>query len=322
MKYMVMECHPGFAVVLDEQGRFLKVVNRNYTVGQQVTEVIALQLPETASKTKNRNRWIYSLSAMAACLVLIVVSVFSSVQVPYASVYMAINPEVRIDVNQKDVVVGLDGVNADGKDLIEGYSYQRKDLNLVMDELVDRAIDMGYLHEGGQISLTLDAENDEWIVANSGALSAHLNDYLKEKISVTIEVTDKKAQSNQVVIPVTPDEYGESDYGEEKASASSASSRPSAGSSEDGETDYDDREDSSEDDQDDSWSDYGTSSDSGGQSNYGESEDGRSNYGEQDTGDDSQSNYGTQKDSDDGSTNYEEQESPEDGLSDYDDEED
>lgn len=319
MKYMVMECHPGFAVVLDEHGHFLKVVNRNYTVGQQVTEIIALQLPETASKKKNRNRWIYSLSAMAACLVLVVVSVFSSVQVPYASVYMAINPEVRIDVNQKDVVVGLEGVNADGKNLIEGYSYQRKDLNLVMDELVDRAIDMGYLHEGGQISLTLDAENDEWVVANSGALSAHLNDYLKEKLSVTIEVTDKNAQNNQGMIPVTPDEYGESDYGAEKASASS---RPSAGSSEDGQTDYEDRDNSSEDDQDDSRSDYGTSSDSGGQSNYGESEGSRSNYGEQDTADDSQSNYGIQNDSDDGSTNDEEQESSEDGLSDYDDEED
>ena len=30
MKYLVMECHPAYAVVLDEEGRFLKVSNLNY----------------------------------------------------------------------------------------------------------------------------------------------------------------------------------------------------------------------------------------------------------------------------------------------------
>ena len=30
MKYLVMECHPGYAVVLDEQGVFRKVANLRY----------------------------------------------------------------------------------------------------------------------------------------------------------------------------------------------------------------------------------------------------------------------------------------------------
>ena len=30
MSYLVMECHTSYAVVLDEQGRFLKVANLNY----------------------------------------------------------------------------------------------------------------------------------------------------------------------------------------------------------------------------------------------------------------------------------------------------
>lgn len=40
MKYLVMECHRGYAVVLDEEGRFLKAANLNYTVGQELTEII------------------------------------------------------------------------------------------------------------------------------------------------------------------------------------------------------------------------------------------------------------------------------------------
>lgn len=27
MSYLVMECHPGYAVLLDEEGRFLKAAN-------------------------------------------------------------------------------------------------------------------------------------------------------------------------------------------------------------------------------------------------------------------------------------------------------
>ena len=32
MKYLVMETHPAYAVVLDEEGRFLKAANLQYQV--------------------------------------------------------------------------------------------------------------------------------------------------------------------------------------------------------------------------------------------------------------------------------------------------
>ena len=47
MKYLVMECHPAYAVVLTEDGRFLKAANMHYEVGQTVTEIIQLHLPES-----------------------------------------------------------------------------------------------------------------------------------------------------------------------------------------------------------------------------------------------------------------------------------
>lgn len=294
MKYMVMECHLSYAVVLDEEGRFLKVANRHYEVGQTVTDIVEMQVPQSAVQKKKANKWMYSLAAMAACLVLMVTSVFQMGQMTYASVYMTINPEVRIDVNRNDVVVGLDGINPDGNDLIAGYEYKKKDLDLVMDELVDRAIDMGYLHEGGQISLVLDADSDEWIIVHSDTLTTQLNEHLNEKLSVTIEVTDTKDQSNQVVIPVAPEEesdYSESDYGEtEQTTAPPVSSQPS-------ESDYND-------------------------SNYGDSsyDDGQSDYGESDYAENSQSDYGEQSDygTDDGQSDYDAGESDyNDAQSDY-----
>lgn len=284
MKYMVMECHLSYAVVLDEDGRFLNVANRHYEVGQTVTDVVKMQdsLPVIKDKPKTHYKWIGSIAAMAACLVLIVTAVLQfGTSTPYGSVYMTINPEVRIDVNKNDVVIAVEGLNEDGKTLIEDYSYKKKDLDLVMDELIDLAIKMGYLHEGGQITLTLDADSNEWVVKKSGSLESHLNEHLTDKLSVTIEITNKKPENSGVTIPIDPDtNYGDTDYGE-TTTPSADTTKPS----EDGQTDYDD-------------TDYGPNND--GVTNYEDSiGSGDSGYGDNDYGDDGDSNYG-----DDGNSNY------------------
>lgn len=50
MTYLVMECHPGYAVVLDQTGRFLKVANLNYQVGETVSFVIECTAEEEPSQ--------------------------------------------------------------------------------------------------------------------------------------------------------------------------------------------------------------------------------------------------------------------------------
>lgn len=40
MKYIVMECHFSYAVLLDENGKFLKAANRGYQVGQTVYDPV------------------------------------------------------------------------------------------------------------------------------------------------------------------------------------------------------------------------------------------------------------------------------------------
>ena len=219
MKYIVMECHLTYAVVLSEDGRFLKAANLHYEPGQVVTDLVEMEIPESRRDEKRKGRrWIYTLAAAAACLMLAATSMLQAGNRTYGSVYMTINPEVRIDVNRKDLVVDLEGINQDGLELIDGYSYRKKELDVVVDELVDRAIDQGYLHEGGRISLALEGEDGQWVMDHSDSLSTHLNEHLTGKMSVTIEVTDRNHESSQVMIPITPqaDHYNEMDYGEDK----------------------------------------------------------------------------------------------------------
>jgi hypothetical protein len=257
MKYIVMECNLSYAVVLDEDGRFLKVANRQYEVGQTVTDVIEMQVPHAIPQKKNIKRWLVPVAAVAACLILALVFVLQLELRTFASIYMSINPEVRIDVNRRDVVVGLEGVNTDGEHLIESYNYKKKHVDTVINDLLDRAIDMGYLLEGGQISFVFDAESGEWIVSQSESLEKYLNEYFGKKITVTIVLTDKKTDKNKVIIPVVPgkSDYDDSDYGEIRPTTSPSET---PGASANDYTDYD--------------SNYGDNSDyDDGQTDYGDS---------------------------------------------------
>ena len=212
MKYMVMECHLSYAVVLSRDGRFLKVANRHYEVGQTVTNVIEMQIPQSVPKEKTvvkereRRRWVYAAVAVAAVFLLVFSFALQTGLSTFASIYLSINPEVRIDVNRYDKVIALEGINTEGKKLVEEYKYNNKELNPVIDELVDRAIEMGYLHEGGRITLVLDSRSDEWIATHGVTLGSTLTEHVKEKLSVTIEISDKNNPEDKIVIPMDDDE--------------------------------------------------------------------------------------------------------------------
>ena len=272
MKYLIMECHPSYAVALEDNGTFLKVANLHYVPGQRVAEVVPMQIPEKTKQTGYR--WMRSLAAAAACLVLLLGAVFMAGRMPYASVYLTINPQVRIDVNRSDVVVKLVGVNEDGVDLIEGYDYKKKDLDTVMDALVDRAIEKGYLHAGGQINLSLEADDETWVTNHEDTLQDQLHTYLTDKITVDIHVervthtfgtndTDYDAsdygetdyKQTVVVGDDSESDYSQSEYGQTDYGASDYTKAEPEQSSQNeeknGDTDYDDDDSDYDDDDDD-----------------------------------------------------------------------
>ena len=65
MKYLVMETHPAYAVVLDEEGRFLKAANLHYQVGDTVQTIVELR----QAKPRSPALWkpLSGLAAAAAC---------------------------------------------------------------------------------------------------------------------------------------------------------------------------------------------------------------------------------------------------------------
>ena len=209
MKYMVMECHPGYAVVLDENGKFIKAANMHYEVGQIVTEIVEMDSSEDKTLRSNKLRWIYSAALIAACFLLVLIPFLFMSDTAVASVYMTINPEVCLDVNENDVVIRLKSVNADGKTLIKNYDYKNKKLDVVLEELVDLAIEKEFLGEGGKIKLSIETDDDQWADSYGNFLNSRIKEHLSGKIAVGIEVMDKK--TDKIIVPLQNEENDDSD---------------------------------------------------------------------------------------------------------------
>ena len=186
MSYLVMECHPGYAVLLDEEGRFLKAANLRYETGQTVYDPVLMK--ETPERQRHTVRWISSgIAAIAACFLLFFgIGYYQNYIQPYSSIYLTINPEVQMDLNRQGTVVGLTGTNEDGETLLEGYDGKGKDKVTVADELIDRAIEMGFLSEGGQVSFSIDSPDEALFQEYGTELRTKVTEHLDGRITITI----------------------------------------------------------------------------------------------------------------------------------------
>ena len=197
MSYLVMECHPGYAVLLDDDGRFLKDANLSYEVGQTVYDPVLMK--ETTERQRRTMRWISSgIAAIAACFLLFFgIHYYQKYLQPYSSIYLTINPTVQMDLNRQGTVVRLTGINEDGKALLEGYDSKGKDKVTVADELIDRAIEMGFLSEGGQVSFSIDSPDDALFQEYGTELRTKVTEHLDGRITITIEITNHQDGQGQ-----------------------------------------------------------------------------------------------------------------------------
>lgn len=254
MKYLVMETHFSYAIVLDDTGRFIKCANLDYQVSQKVSDIIAMQTIERLPKPSIIDKlkkyfWVPTLAA-ALAVVLIIAGVIQH-YTTFASVYLAINPEVRIDINKDETVIGLAGINLDGEHLVAGYPYKRKHLDTVMNELIDKAIDDGYLSEGGKVQIDLATNDAEWQKTAQPIVRENIKQHVKDRINIRIEIdgdmSDYEDSPEKIIVPVqptpppaAPPAYDDSEYDEPDGDSDYETSPSGAPVPIDDDSDYED----------------------------------------------------------------------------------
>ena len=285
-----MEVHPAYAVVLDEEGRFLKAANLRYHVGDTVRDIVELRCP----KEKRPALWkpLSGVAGLAACLCIVFFGYYQPNFVPYGALRIQINPDVELTLSRTDRVLELEGLNADGQNLIAGYDYGGKDREDVTEELVERAIDLGYLSGGETVSITVTSADADWQAREEQAAREDLEERYGETIVIQIGPADEEPPATEVVIPVTPPEpeptpepspeqadppvvpddtdygpnadgvtdYEDTDYGPYSDGVTDYEP-PDDDPYVDGDTDYEDRDDG--DDRDDDWDDDDNDDDGG-----------------------------------------------------------
>ncbi len=140
-------------------------------------------------------KWFVPVASLAASFVLIFLGAWQFFFATYGQLDMRINPSVSMDINRMDQVIHLTGTNEDGHSLIEGYDYKWKSTEEVSNELVDQAIEMGFLQEDGQVQIKARSKNQGWVVE------------VEDRIVKTIVNKD-----HGLTIHVTIENKGDDDY--------------------------------------------------------------------------------------------------------------
>ena len=161
-KYIVMECHEGYAILMDEDSAFVHAANMHYTVGQTVTDPILMN--NNAAKTARSGFIITKIAAAAACLAVISgtgYGYYAKNLKTYSTVQISSEADIRMGLNKKGEVLYIKSDNEYGKEILKDYNGKGKDKLTVANELLEIEIAKGYITSGDTVNVVISTDNSD-----------------------------------------------------------------------------------------------------------------------------------------------------------------
>lgn len=252
MKYLVMECHPAYAVLLDEKGRFIKAANLSYSVGETVTDIIPMKEPKTRSRGFEIGVKLRGAVAAAACLCIISVLGWNFLIAPAGTVRIQINPDVLITLNKAGFATDAVGLNDDGDALLSGYDYRFKNIEKITSEIIEKAKISNMAKSGDGVFVTAKSDSRDW--------EARTLEKIKAVVAEGDLVYSEEPPVEEIIPPVSeeivvPDEessgVGNTEPEEEKNNSQVSSGGVIINRGDDDDDNDDDDDDADDDDDDD-----------------------------------------------------------------------
>ncbi|MFZ5974261.1 MAG: anti-sigma factor domain-containing protein, partial [Bacillota bacterium] len=134
MKSVVLEITGRHAVVVNDDGDFIKIRNRNFKVGQRII-----------THDLRFKRLKFASAAAAAAMVLFVAGGAYAYYTPYTEVSLDVNPSMVLQINYFNKVIGVAAMNADAEQIAEKLDIINDDVNTAMDEVVNELSEQGYI---------------------------------------------------------------------------------------------------------------------------------------------------------------------------------
>lgn len=185
----IVELRGKYAAVLTEDGRFVRIRNRGYALGQTVRL-------EQAKPRAARRMQIRAFASMAAGLLVLILGGFKGYQTPAGIVSLDVNPSIEYTINCFDRVLRVDAVNDDGESILEKMD-QTALVNLSVEDAVEQTIET--LRENGY--LKQETEND--VVLSASSYSEQHAERLAEQLETRVALQQDLAVTS---ISVTSEE--------------------------------------------------------------------------------------------------------------------
>ena len=196
MKYMVMECHRGYSVLMGEDAAFVKAANMHYEVGQTVEDPVILENTDIRRSVTVSHSLRKRIMTAAACLLIFAgfgAYIYSSNFSAYSSIIISADAQVRIEVNSKGKVISVVPLNEQGEKVLEGYDLEKGlSESDVAETLVKRYVKLGFLNSGDTVEFLIDAPDSDIYDDYSSDLKAVADKQESVSIKTSIRKYDNK----------------------------------------------------------------------------------------------------------------------------------
>ncbi len=162
MKYIVMQCCKGYAVLMDEEGKYVFAANLNYETGQTVTNPIIMS--DKYKQRKPAITIIRTIVAAAACIGIISIPCYSYYNrnlKPCSTVTLASDTSISMTLNSSGKVIGIESDTEYGKKIIEKVDIKGKDNAEAANEIVQVEITEGYIAAGDTVDVYIDGNSQK-----------------------------------------------------------------------------------------------------------------------------------------------------------------
>ncbi len=196
MKAVIVEIEGNYAIALDKKGDFIKLKKRvSYKVGYEV---------DIASASSFQLRTAVKIASIAAVFFLIVGLSIGAYcyTVPYTYINVDINPSVEITANIFNRIIKVEGINEDGKKLLQNTGSRNKSIRDGIGSILESAIESGYLK---------DKKSSAVLFTVSGKSKVKVESLEKDiKNTVAKELKTAKVEADVVIRQISIEKHNES----------------------------------------------------------------------------------------------------------------
>ena len=187
MKYIVMKCTQGYAVLMDEEGRYVFAANLGYKVGQTVTDPVIM-----ADLTDNKRGINIVLRTVAAAACVIAVALpcygyYTKNLKTYSTVTITSDAAISMEINSSGKVIRLKSDTEYGREIIRKIDIKGKNQLEAANEILQTELSEGYISAGDTV--------DVYIDGNSSKECENIKSKLEEELpkhDIKVNIHDEK----------------------------------------------------------------------------------------------------------------------------------